>query len=81
MDGKCDLANIENLDVFPSSVVFDSLNKALENKEVRDECLAMAKTVFAIEIQNEKGIKDRWYIDCRQSGKVSKSATPKPDGK
>ncbi|KAK7897849.1 hypothetical protein LTR67_004480 [Exophiala xenobiotica] len=64
-------------DAFPSSEAFEAISAALSNDAERKDAIKTGGAVFAFELTNDKGDKESWYLDLKESGKVGKGQPPK----
>jgi len=64
-------------DAFPSSEAFEAISAALSNDAERKDAIQTGGAVFAFELTNDKGDKESWYLDLKESGKVGKGQPPK----
>jgi len=46
----------------------------------RKEAIQNGKAVFGFTLKNKEGKEESWYIDLKDTGKVSKEAPKKADG-
>jgi len=58
-------------------VISDSLSSS---DAERKEAIQKGKAVFGFTLKNKEGEEDTWYIDLKDTGKVSKEAPKKADG-
>ena len=69
------------IDNFPASAAFDIISDSLSSSDVeRKEAIQKGKAIFAFTLKNKEGKEDSWYIDLKDTGKVSKQAPKKADG-
>ncbi len=70
------------LDAFPSSAAFDVISDSLSSSDAeRNEAIQKGKAVFGFTLKNKDGKENSWYIDLKDTGKVSKDAPKKADGR
>lgn len=68
-------------DAFPASAAFDVISDSLSSSDAeRKEAIQKGKAVFGFTLKNKEGKEDTWYIDLKDTGKVSKEAPKKADG-
>lgn len=67
-------------DAFPASAAFDLISDSLSSSDIeRKEAIQKGKAVFGFTLKNKNGEEDSWYIDLKDTGKVSKQAPKKAD--
>ncbi|ERF69084.1 hypothetical protein EPUS_01040 [Endocarpon pusillum Z07020] len=69
-------------DAFPSSAAFDLISDSLSSSDAeRKEAIQKGKAVLGFTLKNKEGKEDSWYIDLKDTGKVSKDVPKKVDGR
>jgi SCP-2 sterol transfer family len=69
------------IDAFPASAAFDVISDSLSSSDAeRKEAIQKGKAVFGFTLKNKEGKEESWYIDLKDTGKVSKEAPKKADG-
>ncbi|ERF69083.1 hypothetical protein EPUS_01039 [Endocarpon pusillum Z07020] len=67
-------------DAFPSSAAFDLISDSLSSSDAeRKEAIQKGKAVLGFTLKNKEGKEDSWYIDLKDTGKVSKDVPKKVD--
>lgn len=57
------------------------INDSLSSSDAeRKEAIQKGKAIFGFTLKNKKGEEDSWYIDLKDTGKVSKEPPKKADG-
>jgi hypothetical protein len=70
------------IDAFPASAAFDIISDSLSSSDAeRKEAIQKGKAVFGFTLKNKEGKEESWYIDLKDTGKVSKEAPKKADGR
>ena len=57
------------------------INESLLSSDAeRKEAIQKGKAIFGFTLKNKEGKEDSWFIDLKDTGKVSKEPPKKPDG-
>lgn len=75
---------LTSVDKFPSSVLFDTINESANDKENKadfQKAIKDADGIFAFTLKNTAGDEDTWYVDLKETGKVTKDPKDKADSK
>lgn len=62
-------------------MLFDAINEALgDNQEEVRDAIKRGNGIFAFVLKNKAGETESWHVDLKETGRVGKGTSDKPNG-